>query len=137
MLNRAFVEYSQSLGFFADPARVRRPHDKARVENQIPYVREPWFAGETFSADLAVLRASAESWCPDVAGARVHGTTRKVPRELFEAAELPRLLALPETLFDVTIWMTAKVHPTIMAGRACALLRAVTLPEQEARGTHR
>ena len=32
-LNRSFVEYAQSRGFFVDPARVRRPQDKPRVEN--------------------------------------------------------------------------------------------------------
>src|SRR5262249_10953528 len=52
VLTRAFSEYAQARGFFVDLARVRRPRDKARVENQVPYVRERWFAGETFSADL-------------------------------------------------------------------------------------
>ena len=28
-LNQAFVEYAQSRGFHVDPARVRRPQDKA------------------------------------------------------------------------------------------------------------
>lgn len=111
VLNRTFVEYAQSRGFFVDPTRVRRPQDKPRVENQIAYVRERWFAGERFSADLRALRAHAERWCRDVAGARVHGTTRRVPREVFEAEELPHLLALPETPFDVPTWTRAKVHP--------------------------
>jgi transposase len=111
MLARAFVEYAQARGFFVDPARVRRPRDKARVENQVAYVRERWFAGETFSADIRELRASAERWCREVAGTRVHGTTRRVPREVFEAEELPRLLAMPEAPFDVPTWTQPKVHP--------------------------
>ncbi|WP_437577692.1 Mu transposase domain-containing protein [Sorangium sp. So ce887] len=67
---------------------------------------------------------SAESWCRDVADARVHGATRKVPREVFEAEELPRLLALPEAPFDVPIWMTAKVHTDHHAQVARALYSA-------------
>lgn len=111
VLSRGFVEYAQARGFFIDPARVRRPRDKARVENQVAYVRERWFAGETFSADLVVLRESAERWCRDIAGTRVHGTTRRVPREVFEAEELRHLLAKPETAFDVPTWTRPKVHP--------------------------
>ncbi|HEV8247582.1 MAG TPA: IS21 family transposase, partial [Polyangiaceae bacterium] len=80
-INPGFAEYAQARGFFIDPARVRHPRDKARVENQVPFVRERWFAGESFSDDTSVLRASAEHWSRDIAGARIHGTTRCVPRE--------------------------------------------------------
>jgi hypothetical protein len=31
-LNRAFIEYAQARGFVVDPARVRTPTDKPRVE---------------------------------------------------------------------------------------------------------
>ena len=110
-IQRSFLEYAQSRGFFVDPARVRRPQDKARVENQIAYVRERWFDGERWSGDLGELRRAAETWCRDVAGARVHGTTRRVPRDVFEAEERPQMLPAPERNFDVPTWTTAKVHP--------------------------
>ena len=110
-INPSFAEYAQDRGFFVDPARVRHPQDKARVENQVPYVRERWFAGESFSDDLAMLRASAERWCIEVAGARIHGTTRRVPREVFEAEERSHLAAAPTAPFDVPRWTRAKVHP--------------------------
>jgi transposase len=110
VLVAAFADYVQARGIFVDPARVRSPKDKPRVENQVPYVRESWFDGESFSG-LDDARRSAEAWCKDVAGARVHGTTRKVPREVFEADEMPHMLAPPPTTFDVPIWTDAKVHP--------------------------
>lgn len=71
----AFLDYVQTRGSFVDPARIRSPKDKPRVENQVPYVRESWFDGETFT-DLADARRSAEHWAREVAGERVHGTTR-------------------------------------------------------------
>ncbi|HSY24592.1 MAG TPA: IS21 family transposase [Polyangiaceae bacterium] len=111
VLNRAFLEYAQWRGFFVDPARVRRPQDKPRVENQVAYVRERWFAGEKFRADLDELRAAATQWCRDVAGARVHGTTRRVPREVYELEEKDHMIALREGIFDVPTWTKAKVHP--------------------------
>jgi len=110
-LNRAFRDYADARRIFADTARVRHPKDKARVENQVPYVRERWFAGESFSADISEIRRQAETWCRDVAGGRVHGTTRRVPREVYESEERPHMQPAPETDFDVPHWCTPKVHP--------------------------
>ena len=42
-LTRGFLEYLQHRGFIADPARVRHPRDKPRVERGVPYVRERLF----------------------------------------------------------------------------------------------
>jgi len=84
-LTEAFSEYAQARGFFVDPARVRAPKDKARVENTVRYVRDNWFAGESFD-DLAEARGSATHWCREVAGTRVHGTTRRVPRDVYVVA---------------------------------------------------
>jgi transposase len=110
-LVEAFLDYAQARGIFVDPARVRAPKDKPRVENQVPYVRESWFDGERF-LDLDDARRSAEHWCRDVAGTRVHGTTRRVPREVFESIEKPAMLAAPDAPFDVPTWVPkAKVHP--------------------------
>lgn len=111
VLVAAFLDYAQARGIFVDPARIRSPKDKPRVENQVPYVRESWFDGETF-VDLGDARRSAETWCRDVAGARVHGTTRQVPRELFETTEKATMLPPPTGAFDVPTYVDeAKVHP--------------------------
>lgn len=110
-LNRAFRDYTEARGVFADTARVRHPKDKARVENQVPYVRERWFAGEAFGPELGVIRRHAEAWCRDVAGARVHGTTRQVPRDAYERDERPHMQPTPEAPYDVPHWCSPKVHP--------------------------
>ena len=106
----AFNDYAQARGIFVDAARVRSPKDKARVENQMAYVRESWWSGERF-ADLTSARASARTWCRDIAGARVHGTTRLVPREVFEREERACMQPAPSEIFDVPHWCEAKVHP--------------------------
>ena len=61
-LNQAFVEYAQARGFHVDPARVRRPQDKPRVERAVAFVQGSFFAGETF-VDLADAQRRAEAWC--------------------------------------------------------------------------
>jgi transposase len=115
----AFADYVQARGLFVDPARVRSPQDKPRVENQVAYVRESWFDGESFTG-LEDARKSAEHWSRDIAGARVHGTTRQVPREVFESVERATMLPPPTAPFDVPLWTEAKVHPDhhIQVGRA-------------------
>ncbi|HMJ12276.1 MAG TPA: hypothetical protein VK524_12715, partial [Polyangiaceae bacterium] len=56
-------------------------------------------------------RESARLWCRDIAGSRIHGTTRAVPREVFEREELQLLRPAPQDNYDVPHWTTAKVHP--------------------------
>ncbi len=110
VLQRSFQEYAQERGILVDPARVRRPQDKGRVENAVPFVRERWSDGERFLT-LDDARRSAEHWCEEVAGARVHGTTRQVPRDVFAAEEKAHLSPAPQAPFDVPAWSEAKVHP--------------------------
>jgi len=76
-LNITFTEYAQARGFVIDPARVRSPQDKPRVERTVTYVRDSFFAGEEF-ADLADAQRRADVWCRIKAGMRIHGT---IPRE--------------------------------------------------------
>ena len=106
----AFLDYAQAREIYVDAARVRSPQDKGRVENQIAYVRESCFDGESF-ASLADAQRHAERWSREVAGARTHGTTRQVPREAFERDERPHMLAAPTAPFDVPVWSEARVHP--------------------------
>lgn len=108
-LNEAFVEYAQARGFHVDPARVRSPQDKPRVERAVQFVRGSMWAGETF-IDLADAQRHAEQWCRGRAGERIHGTTQCPPIDLFRLEELPRLLPAPTGRYDVPIYTTAKVH---------------------------
>jgi transposase len=98
----AFADYAQARGLFIDAARVQSPKDKGRVEYQVPYVRESWFAGEQFD-DLDAARASARAWCRDIAGTRIHGTTRAVPRDVFESEEAGLLRPAPADTYGPPI----------------------------------
>jgi transposase len=107
--NQAFVEYAQSRGFLIDPARVRKPTDKPRVERVVPFTRSSMFAGESF-VDLDHAQRHAEAWCRTRAGLRIHGTTQCRPAELFALEERPRLRPAPATPYDLPVYATAKVH---------------------------
>src|SRR5260370_13993862 len=43
-LTREWLEYAQARGFVTDPARVRHPRDKPRVEAGVKYVPGNFFA---------------------------------------------------------------------------------------------
>lgn len=103
-----WLDYAQSRGFYTDPARVRHPRDKPRVERVVPYVRENFFRGEDF-LDLTDAQRRVEAWCASTAGLRVHGTHAQRPAELFAAAEAGRLLPAPAGRYDVPIFATPKV----------------------------
>ena len=109
-LTRGFLEYSQHRGFITDPARVRHPRDKPKVERGVQYVRERFFKGGEFR-DLSHLRDEAARWCRDVAGRRIHGTTRRQPLQVFLDEERQALNPWGGEPYEVTHWRTAKVHP--------------------------
>lgn len=106
---RAFLEYSQARDLLLDPARVRHPRDKPHVERGVQYARERFWKGGSF-ADLADARRQAERWSREVAGTRVHGTTRQAPLVVFEAAERAHLLAYDGVPYDVPVWRAVTVH---------------------------
>ncbi|MGH9307298.1 MAG: IS21/IS408/IS1162 family transposase [Acidimicrobiales bacterium] len=107
--NDTFLEYAQDRRFLIDAARVRHPKDKPRVERQVPYVRNRFFAGEDF-VDLPDAQRRATEWCMNGAGMRIHGTTRCRPLEAFRANEQGLLLAAPIEAYDVPTFSTPKVH---------------------------
>lgn len=109
-IDRVFLEYAQYRGFVVDPAVVRHATGKPKVERGIPYCRQDFFRGETFH-DVADMQARAVGWCRDIAGSRVHGTTRQVPRVVFETVEQRTLLPLVPEPFDRPTWARATVHP--------------------------
>ena len=97
------MEYSQARGFLLDPARVRRPKDKPQIERFVQYARGRFWKGGTF-IDLNDARRQAGAWCLEVAGQRVHGTTRQLPLVVFEDKERAHLLPYDGIPYDVPLW---------------------------------
>ena len=107
-LSTGWLDYAQHVGFATDPARVRTPQDKPRVERAVQYVRGNFWAGESFT-DLADAQARVTAWCSQRAGMRIHGTTAARPVEMFNELEAPCLLTVPAP-YDVPVFTRVKVH---------------------------
>ena len=115
-LTRGFLEYSQHRGFITDPARVRHPKDKPHVERGVQYVRERFFKGSHFTS-LEAMRVAARRWCLDVAGLRVHGTTRHWP--LGTVNPTRSLTGAPPRCIQTTMWPAST--PSTRCRRPCVL----------------
>ena len=107
---RASQSTPSTAGFIADPARVRHPKDKPKVERGVQYVRERLFKGGDFD-DLPQLRTEAQGWSLETAGTRTHGATRWQPLAVFQDEERNALMPWDGEPCDITHWRTARVHP--------------------------
>ena len=122
---QGWLDYASLVGFLTDPARVRSPKDKPRVERTVQYVRRNFWDGETFTS-LDAAQQAATAWCLGTAGTRIHGTTCARPLEVFTTAEQALLLPAPG-LYDVPVFKAVKVHRDFHA----EILKALySLPEQ-------
>ncbi|MFP5254042.1 MAG: IS21 family transposase [Actinomycetes bacterium] len=113
LLNRSYGELAEHYGVLIDPARSRKPRDKARVERPMPYVRDSFWRGREF-ASLAQMQAAALRWCVEVAGTRAcRPLDGAAPGAVFAAVEQPALLPLPRREFELASWSRPKVGPDI------------------------
>ena len=87
---------------------MRRPNDKGKVESGIKYVKSNVFSGRQFK-DEHDLKRRLTKWNQRI-NQRIHGTTRKIPREVFEKEEKAQLIVLPQEEFAMAKVGTRKVY---------------------------
>lgn len=105
-LYRNFANY---YGFQIIPCRIYSPNDKGKVESGIKYVKNNFFAGRKFK-DGKDLDRQLENWLNRTCNARIHGTTKKIPSEVFIKEEKQTLNDLPIEPFKMSKVGTRKVY---------------------------
>jgi transposase len=112
-LNRSYREMAEHFGCFIDPARIKAPKDKGKVERDVQTVRQAVRMQILLHPDagLGELDRLMRRWSVEDYGMKRHGTTHEKPYEVFLQRERPALKPLPETDFDVAVWKQATVHP--------------------------
>ncbi len=108
-LNRTYAELERFYGFVADPAKVRKPAHKGKVERSIPIVRQQLIAGCDY-ININEANKRALQWCKDEIAHVVTRTTGETPATIFFREEQAVLLKLPVQVFDCPEWQEAKVH---------------------------
>ncbi len=93
VFQKMYKDFAQYYGFKPMPCRAYHPNDKGKTESGIKYVKGNFFKGRKFEGGKD-CDIKLRQWM-DRASTRVHGTTRKVPHEVFEAEEKSKLLPLP------------------------------------------
>lgn len=92
---RAFCKH---YGTVVMPTKAYTPRHKGKIESGIKYVKGNALKGRVFETLSAQNRCLAE-WEAGVAGVRIHGTTKKQVKEVFEQSERSALLPLPRDRF--------------------------------------
>jgi transposase len=108
-VQRAYRDCAEHYGFLIAPCRVRQPQEKGKVENGVHYLERSFLAGCEV-AHLTDNNVKVLAWVEQIAGLRIHGTTRWQPLVQFQQVERAALLPLPPTPFELATWKQAKLH---------------------------
>jgi transposase len=119
--SRAYRECAEHYGFLIDPNPPRSPHLKGKVEQGgVHYVKRNYLAGRCGPGGpdvlgsppptIDVLNVGLRAWCLEVAGRRLHGTTKRQPLERFQAVEQAALRPLPPIPYTPAVWKRAAVY---------------------------
>ncbi len=95
-LNPVYRDMLEHYGVVALPARVRHPNRKGKVESGVAHAQNK-FKGLRFES-REEAQAYIDRWETNWADTRIHGTTKRQVRLMFEE-EKPHLLPLPTAPF--------------------------------------
>ena len=110
-VQRSYREFAEHYGFLIAPCRPRTPEHKGKVEQGgVHYVKRNALAGRAFR-DVHEANRHLWRWCVEIAGRRIHGTTKRIPLEVFDQVERAALLPVPPTPWELAEWKKAKLHP--------------------------
>jgi len=108
LYQQAYKDFSAYYKFSPIPCRIARPNDKGKVESGIKFVKGNFFKGRAFTGGKD-LDCQLKAW-NRAANERIHGTTRKVPLEVFTEEEKSILNPLPPVRFSLAKISTRKVY---------------------------
>ncbi len=87
--------------------RFARATKKAGVENGVGYVKKNFLNGLELP-DFSAINPAAQYWLETIANIRIHGETKKQPKELFQDEEKGRLRSLPSIPYDIGTVLSAR-----------------------------
>lgn len=106
---REYEAFSKYYGFLSIPCRVRTPTDKAKIESGVKYVKNSFFKGRGLKSYEEYEKA-LNHWLENTCNSRIHGTTKSIPKEVFEEKEKETLNPIKLKGYDFGIWTTRKVN---------------------------
>ncbi len=108
-INPKLEEFCNHYGTAILPTRPYTPRHKGKIERGIGYVKSNALKGRVFDS-LEEQNRHLLQWEQSVADTRIHGTTRKQVKKVFEEVELDSLKPLPPDRFPFFHEAERKVH---------------------------
>jgi transposase len=108
-VQRAYADCAEGYGFLIAPCPVRDPQKKGRVESSVKYIKNAFVPLREFRS-LVDANKQLKQWLMEVAGNRIHGTTREQPLKRFAETERHLLKPLPDVPPELAVWAKVKVH---------------------------
>ena len=96
--NPDFLGFAYHYNAVVIPCTPYSPEQKGTVEGAIKYLQVNFVSGRTFT-DSTDMKRQLTDWMINYANQRIHGTTRKVPMQVFLAEEKAALQPLPADAF--------------------------------------
>ena len=111
-LNPEYMELSRHYNTAVVPARVRRPKDKALVENAVGLVMRllRWMYRDRAFISIDEVNGALTAVCARI-NDRTHTRFKISRRQRFDESERAALKPLPATRYERIEWKTARVHP--------------------------
>ena len=98
IINPHYQDFADHYGFDVKACGVRKPHEKGQIEKAIDYCRGNLLNGLDIH-NLTALNHAAWHWLDHTANVRIHSSTKKRPKNLFEI-EKKALNPLPLHPYD-------------------------------------
>jgi transposase len=84
--NERFHQYTTAAHFDIRVCEGFDPESKGKVEAGVKYVKNNFFYGESFDS-FKTLKSELREWMEKIANIRIHGTTAKIPQEVYRTIE--------------------------------------------------
>ena len=100
--NQDLLEFAYHYGIVIKPCPPYKPNQKGKVESCVKYVKNNFLIGRSFTSRVD-MQKQLRAWTDTYANKRIHGTTKRIPDEVFGKYEKSKLQKLPEndfTFFD-------------------------------------
>ena len=101
VLSEPYQRLARHYGFIISPCRPYTPEHKGKVESNVGYVKRNLCDGASWT-NLADMNRKARTWVLEEAGARIHGTIRRKPLDVFREFESHVLRELPARPLNYT-----------------------------------
>ena len=108
VFHQRYLDFAAHYGFTPKACNVRKANEKGRVESGVGYVKKNLLAGLELPNSIPAINTAGWQWLDTVADVRIHGETKRTPRELF-LVEKPTLRPLPAMGADTSVTRLVRV----------------------------